>query len=59
MHAVAGYLEGHADRLLRSDRPAVGVGGALIAAGVFGFVYGLAMGTFSGVWDGRTLQLLY
>ena len=45
--------------LLRSPTPAVGAGGALLAATLFGMAYGVAMGTFSGVWDGRTLQLLY
>ena len=32
---------------------------ALVVATMLGLTYGLVMGTFSGLWDGRTLQFLY
>ena len=52
-------VESVVDRLVRVRRPAVGPTGALVAAVACGLLYGLTMGTFSGLWDGRTLQLLY
>ena len=58
-HRLLARVEAVADRLLRSRRPAVGVIGALMTATACGLTYGLAMGTYSGLWDGRSLQLVY
>ena len=52
-------VEAGVGRLLRSPVPTVGPLGALAAAVGFGLVYGLAMGTYSGLWANRPLQLLY
>ncbi len=52
-------LDHAAGRLLRSRVPSVSPLEALVVATTLGLTYGLVMGTFSGLWDGRTLQLLY
>ncbi len=56
---VGTVVESTTDRLVRSPVPAIGPRGALLAAIMCGLLYGFVMGTFSGLWDGRTLQLLY
>lgn len=47
------------DDALRGRPTDVRVGSLLGLLVAFGLVYGAAMGTFTGLWDGRPLQLLY
>lgn len=52
-------LDAYVGRLLRSPVPRVSGREALLIGTTLGLGYGFVMGTFSGLWDGRTLQLLY
>lgn len=59
MIAIARQLDLAILRLVGSPTPAIRARVAVLLAVACGLFYGVVMGTFSGVWDGRTLQLLY
>ncbi|MEM7809050.1 MAG: hypothetical protein AAF561_13150, partial [Planctomycetota bacterium] len=59
MQATATKLDASLRRLLASPTPAVDGRTALVVGTIFGLGYGLVMGTFSGLWDARYLQLVY
>jgi hypothetical protein len=52
-------LDSSLRRLLASPTPSIGGRKALLLGTIFALSYGFVMGTFSGLWDGRTLQLVY
>jgi hypothetical protein len=58
-HPTLERVDGVLRRIIAAPTPDIGGWTALLVGVGFALLYGLAMGTFSGLWDGRTWQLLY